>query len=53
MNGIVDEIMALYDNFDTDREQRLDNLLQEVYNLGVTEGYNKRMREEFRESRFD
>lgn len=27
MNGIVDEIMALYSDFDTNKEQRLDKLL--------------------------
>ena len=49
MKGIINEIMEIYNNLDADKQNKLDKLFQEVYNMGVTEGYNKQVNEECRE----
>ena len=36
---------------DADKQNKLDKLFQEVYNMGVTEGYNKQVNEECREKK--
>ena len=51
MKGIINEIMEIYNNLDTDKQNKLDKLFQEVYNMGVTEGYNKQVNEECREKK--
>ena len=46
MKGIINEIMEIYNNLDADKQNKLDILLQKIYNMGVTEGYNKQVNEE-------
>ena len=47
MKGIINEIMEIYNNLDADKQNKLDKLFQEVYNIGVKEGYNKQIIEEY------
>ena len=47
MKGIINEIMEIYNNLDADKQNKLDKLFQEVYNMGVKEGYNKQIIEEY------
>ena len=35
MKGIINEIMEIYNNLDADKQNKLDKLFQEVYNMGV------------------
>lgn len=46
MKGIINEIMEIYSNLDADKQNKLDKLFQEIYNMGVREGYNKQVNEE-------
>ena len=39
--------MEIYNNLDDDKQHKLDKLFQEVYNMGVKEGYNKQIIEEY------
>ena len=34
MKGIINEIMEIYNNLDADKQNKLDKLFQEVYNMG-------------------
>lgn len=49
MKGIINDIMEIYSNLDADKQHKLDKLFQEVYNMGVREGYNKQVNEECEE----
>ena len=51
MKGIINDIMEIYSNLDADKQNKLDKLFQKVYNMGVTEGYNKQVNEECREKK--
>ncbi len=51
MKGIINDIMEIYSNLDADKQHKLDKLFQEIYNMGVREGYNKQVNEECREKK--
>ena len=52
MKGFINDIMEIYSNLDADKQNKLDKLFQKVYNMGVTEGYNKQVNEECREKNY-
>ena len=47
MKGFINELKEIYSNLDADKQNKLDKLFQEVYNMGVKEGYNKQIIEEY------